>query len=547
MPAPLDVIRQAIIEEVFTPRTRARFVPEGGEWLMDFRRVCLDPAFLDAYTDAFYERYRGRYPFQVGGMEVAAIPLVAAIVMKMRERGMPVNGFFIRKSRKKSGLLKMIEGKLTDDPVILVDDLINHGYTLDRQLAVLAEAKRRVIAFATVLRFRPLDFYRQYTERGIAIEACFGLDEFADTLGTQPLAPDAPPVLENFAVKWYFRAPDARLESVHPKSGAVFDAERVYVGTDRGIMYALDRSDGKVVWQHQIGFGRFATRHDKEIFATPLLLGGRLTFGAYDGNVYCLDAKTGKRLWVSFEADWVHGSVAYSERAQTLFVPALLAEPGRPGGLVVLDPVSGKRRSVISLTARPGAAPLLLDELGMWVVADEAGRLTAGDLFTGRIRWSFQSGGAVKETPIYDARAGRIIFSSFDGSIYALSAEDGMLAWRFEVGLPNYSAPVLAGDRVCAASLDKHLYALDRETGKRLWLFRTRARIFTSPRVYQGRLYCGGNDARLYEIDPATGRQTGYFQAVERITNPLAYDPERDEYLLTTYANEVYCLKRKEA
>lgn len=89
-----EKIRAYITEEVFVRQGQARIVPETSSWIMDFRRVCLDHGFLDVYTDIFYERFKDRYPFQVGGMEVAAIPLVSAIVMKMRERGMPVNGFF---------------------------------------------------------------------------------------------------------------------------------------------------------------------------------------------------------------------------------------------------------------------------------------------------------------------------------------------------------------------------------------------------------------------------------------------------------------------
>lgn len=546
MPDHLATVRRYITNEVFTSCEEVRIVP-GGQWLMDFRRVCLDPAFLDAYTDSFYERYRGQYPFQVGGMEVAAIPLVAAIIMKMRERGLPVNGFFIRKSRKKTGLLKMVEGKLTDDPIILVDDLINHGYTLDRQLKVLAEADKKVMAFFTLLRFRPLAAYAKYAEAGIAIDSLFGLDDFTPSLGTKLFSDDAPVPQENFTVRWYFRAPEARLEAVHPKSGIAIDATHIYVGSDCGILYALKRADGSVAWQHKIGFGRFASRRDKEIFSTPLLLGGRLFFGAYDGNVYAVEARTGKRLWVSFEADWIHGAIAYSERRERLYVPTMFGARERGGGVAVLDPVTGRGVARLSIPSRLGAAPLTIDSLDRLILAGEDGRVYALDLGTGRILWTFQTAGAIKERPAYDAKSERVICSSFDGSVYVIRVADGMLAWRFEVGLANYSSPVIEGDRVFVASLDKQLYALDRETGKKLWSFPARARIFASPTVLANRLYIGANDARLYELDPATGRQTGFFQAVERITNPPVFDPATGDYFLTTYANEVYCLKRNES
>jgi len=308
---PTEKIREYIVKEVFTRQGEQRFVPDTGAWIMDFRSVCLDPGFLDVYTEAFYERYKDRYPFQVGGMEVAAIPLVAAIIMKMRERGMPISGFFIRKSRKKTGLLKMIEGKLTDDPVILVDDLINNGYTLDRQLAVMAEAQKQTIAFCTVLRFRPLSVYQRYFDQGVSIEAFFTLDDLPDALGTKSQQTESLPK-KKFEVKWYFRSPDALLEAVTPKSGVIFDDKHLYVGSDCGIFWAISRTDGQVVWQHQIGLGPWGGKRDKQIFSTPELYDGKIYFGAHDGNIYCLDAVTGKRLWVSFEADWIGGSPVLS-------------------------------------------------------------------------------------------------------------------------------------------------------------------------------------------------------------------------------------------
>lgn len=540
-----NLLRQFIEQEVFIPRGKEYFVPESSSWIMDFRRVCLDPQFLDAYTDVFYERYHDCYPFQVGGMEVAAIPLVAAIVMKMRERGKPINGFFIRKSRKKSGLLKMIEGRLTSDPVILVDDLINNGYTLDRQLKVLEEAKQKTIAFFTVLRFRPPEAYQKYQEAGIKIDGLFGLDEFTETLGTKLLLPNAPVPKENFTVEWYFKSPGAMLDKVRSKAGIVFDEDYVYLASDRGVLLALSRETHEVVWQHRIGFGVWATKRDKQTFGTPLLLHGRLYFGAYDGNIYCLDAKTGKRYWVSFEADWIEGGIAFSERENLLLVPTLSGTPRKPGAVVALDPETGKVCFRTILPQRTTSTPLVLDDLGLVIVTTEGGAVYGLDLHTGRIQWSFETQGAVHGVVAYPAQSSLLVVASYDGSIYALDPKCGLLKWRFEIGLANHASPYIYQNQVFVASLDKHLYALDLTTGKFLWNFPFRARIFASPRVYEGRLYCGGNDARLYELDPVTGRQTGFFQATERITNPLLFDPETKEYFLTTYANEVFCLKRQ--
>ena len=63
----------------------------------------MQPLWLDAYATLFWERYAGSFPFQVCGMESAAISLVAAIVLKGHAKGKDVNGLFVRKSRKRMG------------------------------------------------------------------------------------------------------------------------------------------------------------------------------------------------------------------------------------------------------------------------------------------------------------------------------------------------------------------------------------------------------------------------------------------------------------
>ncbi len=65
----------------------------------------------------------------VGGMEMGAIALVSAIVLKSTTNGRYDNGlggFFIRREPKSYGLQKRIEGNLVP-PVAIVDDVITTG------------------------------------------------------------------------------------------------------------------------------------------------------------------------------------------------------------------------------------------------------------------------------------------------------------------------------------------------------------------------------------------------------------------------------------
>ena len=208
--------------------------------------------------------------------------------MKMREKNVFVNGFFIRKSRKKSGLLKMIEGKLTNEPIILVDDLINQGYTLSRQLKVLEKEGKRVDSFFTVLRFRELDAYKEYLQKGISMHTVFTLDDFSENLGLKILlAPTESKILpqEKFSSQWYFKSEFANFKEVRPKSGLVIDSKNIYVGSDQGTVWAIDQEDGKIIWKFPIG------RQVKKakIYAAPILYSEKIYFGTHEGDIVCLD------------------------------------------------------------------------------------------------------------------------------------------------------------------------------------------------------------------------------------------------------------------
>ncbi len=64
---------------------------------------------------------------------------------------------------------------------------------------------------------------------------------------------------------------------------------------------------------------------------------------------------------------------------------------------------------------------------------------------------------------------GRIFVSTGFGSVVALSAVDGRLYWKKDIGVPIVNAPVAVNGRVFVSSEDNHFYALDEKDGHQLW------------------------------------------------------------------------------
>lgn len=68
-------------------------------WKFNLRHICLEPEFLNLVAELFWDIFEKDYPFQVGGQELAAVPIMAAISLHGAKIGKPVNNFIIRKTK----------------------------------------------------------------------------------------------------------------------------------------------------------------------------------------------------------------------------------------------------------------------------------------------------------------------------------------------------------------------------------------------------------------------------------------------------------------
>src|SRR5262249_28560114 len=64
----------------------------------------------------------------IGGLEIGAIPMVAAAAMRYHQMGRSVEGFFVRKQTKEHGSRERVEGRIQrGDPVVVIDDVLTTG------------------------------------------------------------------------------------------------------------------------------------------------------------------------------------------------------------------------------------------------------------------------------------------------------------------------------------------------------------------------------------------------------------------------------------
>jgi outer membrane protein assembly factor BamB len=256
----------------------------------------------------------------------------------------------------------------------------------------------------------------------------------------------------------------------------------VYVPVERGELVALSAKTGRVVWRH----GYRAC-----IASSPALADGVLyetmmnpCSASHDtrgvkGIAVALDARTGKELWR------IHPGVSESS-------------PLVVGNLVYFG---ARDKKVYAVYAR-----------------------------TGRIRWTFQTGGAVKGAPAFSD--GTIFIGSYDGHLYALDASTGKLRWR--AGGENnllrgrgtfYATPTVAYGRIFVGSTDRAVYAFGASEGALLWARPTGGYVYSSAAVWERTIYVGSYDKRFYALDAATGKVKWRFRADGRISgSPTVMD-----------------------
>ncbi len=150
----------------------------------------------------------------------------------------------------------------------------------------------------------------------------------------------------------------------------------------------------------------------------PIVSEGRLFVGTHQGNLYALDAATGRPLW------------RFSAAGAFLHSPAVAQ--------------------------------------GTVVAACTAGFVYALDATSGRVRWTYESGpGGYAASPTI--AEGMVLIGSRQGEFVGLQLKDGQVRWRVNLGAPIRQTAAVADNRVFVTCEDLRCHCLDAVTGQGRW------------------------------------------------------------------------------
>lgn len=281
--------------------------------------------------------------------------------------------------------------------------------------------------------------------------------------------------------RWEFQTQGA----VH--AAAAQAGEKVFVGDIKGMVYALNKADGKLLWVTKVG---------GEILADLTVIQNKLFVVNLSKVIVALDVNNGSLLWRG-EVRGNEGDFTLRGASHPVLVGESLLVGYSDGSLVAYNPETGARRWTKQLgdpLARfhdVDSSVVLGDKLAYVTSAD--GRLFALDPASGEIVWK-ASIGSVNNASL----SGSYLYVSAEGVVYALKADTGEILWEQDLQLPEISSPVLYQNWIAVVATKGKLYFLNRKTGDITFSLHVRGGSYGDPVVKGDQLYLLSNASRLY-------------------------------------------------
>jgi eukaryotic-like serine/threonine-protein kinase len=280
----------------------------------------------------------------------------------------------------------------------------------------------------------------------------------------------------------------------------------VYAGADNHF-YAFPAGGNTPAWTYKLASGVVET--------SPAVFAGVVYFGSTSGTLYAVNASTGALL------------CSFSTGGPILASPVVVNSPDGSGPVVYDGTIPGN--------GAQGA------EWAIYGPGNKHGGCTQDWEFT-----SFAvSPGGSWSPPAYGADANGtpvLVFGSKDDddAVYALNANTGALAWRYQTSTADLAdvgaAPVIsppgrngfADGVVYVTGQDKVVYALDLTTGSLIWKYALAAGNhgdLSGAALVNNRIYLG-SDTGVYALNAVTGAlvwhvlSSATFYASPAVTGP---------------------------
>lgn len=256
----------------------------------------------------------------------------------------------------------------------------------------------------------------------------------------------------------------------------------------------------------------------------PVIYGTRIFQLADNGVLTALDRQNGHLLWQRKIGQLSASTPAVT--ANTVYATILSSgHPRVPGRLVALNSATGQLRWFRSLPSPSESSPLI--DRGKIFFGSQSGTVYALNDSNGRLLWTYRAQGAVKASPTLSG--GLLYFGDYSGHVQAISEQTGRRVWRSSsegalLGSGTfYSTAAVFYGRVFLGNTDGRIYAYDASTGRLDWAVQTGAYVYASPAVTNApgigpTVYMGSYNGTFYALNARSGHVSWSFDAHGRIS-----------------------------
>lgn len=276
------------------------------------------------------------------------------------------------------------------------------------------------------------------------------------------------------------------------------------------------------VWSRSIGDGMDGNL----LFLSPVIVGDILYAIDAEGELYAVNAASGKRLWYKDLDRPILAGVG-ADRDQLYVV-------SRNGELLALNRENGERNWSASLPAEVLAAPQ--SNGSQVVVSTIDGKLIGFDISGDRL-WQYDSTAPVlsyRGTAVPYIDNERVLAGFSNGMLMSLDVLTGAPLWEYSVGVSTGrtelerlvdidGTPLVLDDMVLVAGYQGKLAALGLDNGQELWS--REASSLQSPGTGRGSIYVAEADGTLISYSSFSRAEAWRIETLSwrRLTSPVTY------------------------
>ncbi|MTB68528.1 outer membrane protein assembly factor BamB [Providencia sp. wls1943] len=300
------------------------------------------------------------------------------------------------------------------------------------------------------------------------------------------------------------------VEQFYSELSPAWDGSAVYAADRKGLVKALELESGKELWSVDLSkrTGFLSANLSALLSGGLTIYDDKIFIGTERGTVIALNKENGEVLW--------DVEVAGEALSKPVVSGDMVVIHTSNGQLQALDTATGAIKWTVnmdtpSLSLRGESAPAVA--FGAAIVGGDNGRVSAVLLSQGQLIWqqrisqvtsSTEIGrlNDVDMTPVIDD--GKVYAIAYNGTLAALDMRSGQMLWKRDLGSINDM--VLSGDNLYLVDQTDRVLSVRKSDGVTLWTQdQLLNRGLSAPEVYNGYIVVGDKEGYLHWLDTSTG------------------------------------------